>query len=42
LVEAAAQVERAVAEDLVGRDNTARSTVQIGDALAALVAGQIR
>jgi isocitrate/isopropylmalate dehydrogenase len=36
-IEAAADVERAVAADLMGRADTKRNTVQIGDALAGAI-----
>ena len=36
-IEAAADIERAVASDLMGRANLKRSTVQIGDALAGAI-----
>lgn len=39
LVDAAADIERAVAADLLTRGDTKRSTVQIGDALAAGASG---
>ena len=36
-IEAAADIEHAVASDLMSRDNSKRSTVQIGDALAGAI-----
>ena len=40
LTDAAADIERAVAEDLLSRGDSKRSTTQIGDAIAAGVAAR--
>ena len=39
LTDAAADIERAVAADLLNRGDAKRSTVQVGDALAAVASG---